>query len=184
MRIVSGKFKSRRISAPKNLPTRPTTDIAKEALFNILNNLYYFEDLSVLDLFAGIGSISLEFASRGTQQIISVDKHYGCVKFIESTSKELDLDINVIKSDVFKFLEKSRLKADIIFADPPYNFDDAQFLAISTLIFDNDLLNEDGLLIIEHSKQTDLSKNKNFSYMKKYGSSAFSFFEITSQEKS
>ena len=86
MRIISGKYKSRRINAPKNLPTRPTTDIAKEALFNILNNKYYFEDLSVLDLFAGIGSISLEFASRGTQKIVSVDKHYGCVKFIDSTS--------------------------------------------------------------------------------------------------
>ena len=181
MRIVSGKYKSRRINAPKNLPTRPTTDIAKEALFNILNNKYYFEDLSVLDLFAGIGSISFEFASRGTQNIVSVDKHYGCVQFINTMAKELDCDINVIKSDVFKFLERSNLKADIIFADPPYDFDDAQFLNISTLIFDNDLLNEDGLLIIEHSKQTDLTKNKNFSYLKKYGSSVFSFFE---QQKS
>ena len=181
MRIISGKYKSRRINAPKNLPTRPTTDIAKEALFNILNNKYYFEDLSVLDLFAGIGSISLEFASRGTQKIVSVDKHYGCVKFIDSTSKELGLDMNVIKSDVFKFLERSSLQADIIFADPPYDFDDAQFLAISTLVFDHTILNEDGLLIIEHSKQTDLSKNKNFSYSKRYGSSAFSFFENISK---
>ena len=184
MRIVSGKFKSRRINAPKNLPTRPTTDIAKEALFNILNNKYYFEDLSVLDLFAGIGSISLEFASRGTEKIVSVDKHYGCVKFIESTSKELGIDLNVIKSDVFKFLEKSSLKADIIFADPPYDFEDAKFFAISTLIFDNNLLNEDGLLIIEHSKQTDLSENNNFSYLKRYGGSVFSFFENNSKEKS
>ncbi|MCF6349128.1 MAG: 16S rRNA (guanine(966)-N(2))-methyltransferase RsmD [Flavobacteriaceae bacterium] len=177
MRIVSGKYKSRRINAPKKLPTRPTTDIAKEALFNILNNLYYFEDLSIIDLFAGIGSISFEFASRGAQHIISVDKHYGCIKFIRSISEELDMNINVIKSDVYKFLEKNNLKVDIIFADPPYNFEDEQFLAISTSIFSKDMLNENGLLIIEHSKDTDLSKNKHFSYCKRYGGSVFSFFE-------
>lgn len=177
MRIVSGKYKSRRINAPKNLPTRPTTDIAKEALFNILNNLYYFEDLSIIDLFAGIGSISFEFASRGVLNIISVDRHYGCTKFIHSIAEELDMDINVIKSDVYKFLEKNSLKADIIFADPPYSFNDEQFLAISTLVFSKDMLNENGLLIIEHSKDTDLSKNEYFSYSKRYGGSVFSFFE-------
>jgi 16S rRNA (guanine(966)-N(2))-methyltransferase RsmD len=177
MRIVSGKYKRRRINAPKNLPTRPTTDIAKEALFNILNNLYYFENLSVIDLFAGIGSISFEFASRGAQHIISVDKHYGCTKFIHNISEELDMNINVIKSDVYKFLEKHSLKADIIFADPPYSFDDEQFLAISKLIFSEDMLNENGLLIIEHSKDTDLSKNEHFSYYKRYGGSVFSFFK-------
>ena len=176
MRIISGKHKSRRINAPKNLPTRPTTDIAKEALFNILNNQYYFNDLSVLDLFAGIGSISMEFASRGTQNIVSVDKHFGCVKFISSISDELDLNITTIKSDVFKFLEKNTITADIIFADPPYSFDEAQFKAISTLVFDRNMLNEDGMLIIEHSKQTDLSGLSNFSYVKKYGGSVFSFF--------
>ena len=132
MRIVSGKYKSRRINAPKNLPTRPTTDIAKEALFNVLNNNYYFEDISVLDLFAGIGSISLEFASRGTEHIISVDNHYACVKFIEATAKDLDAEITVIKSDAFKFIEKSSLKVDVIFADPPYDLSDEQFLSLST----------------------------------------------------
>ncbi len=178
MRIVSGKYKSRRINAPKNLPTRPTTDIAKEALFNVLNNHYYFEDISVLDLFAGIGSISFEFASRGTEHIMSVDKHYGCVKFIEATAKVLDAEIDVIKSDVFKFLENSNLNVDIIFADPPYDFSDAQFLNISTLVFERNLLKENGLLIIEHSKHTDLSNNPHFTYLKKYGGSVFSFFEL------
>ncbi len=177
MRIVSGKYKSRRINAPKNLPTRPTTDIAKEALFNVLNNHYYFEDISVLDLCAGIGSISFEFASRGTTQITSVDKHYGCVKFIETTAKTLEAEIDVIKSDVFKFLEHSHLKVDVIFADPPYDFSDAQFLKISSLVFERELLNKDGLLIIEHSKHTDLSNNPHFKYLKKYGGSVFSFFE-------
>lgn len=181
MRIISGKHKSKRINAPKNLPTRPTTDIAKEALFNILNNLYYFEDLSVLDLFAGIGSISIEFASRGTKNIISVDKHFGCVQFINSISNDLDLNITTIKSDVYKFLDKNILTADIIFADPPYNFDDTQFSAIVSSVFDKQLLNNDGLLIIEHSKQTDLSSNSYFSYAKKYGGSVFSFFEAPSE---
>lgn len=178
MRIISGKHKSRRITAPKKLPTRPTTDIAKEALFNILNNLYYFDNLSVIDLFAGIGSISFEFASRGAKNIISVDSYYGCTKFIQSISDSLDMNLNVVKSDVYKFLDKSTLKADIIFADPPYSFDDEQFLAISTLVFSKNLLNENGMLIIEHSKHSDLSNHQNFSYLKKYGGSRFSFFEL------
>jgi len=107
MRIVSGKHKSRRITAPNNLPVRPTTDMAKEALFNILNNRYYFNQIEVLDLFAGIGSISFEFASRGTEKIISVDQHQGCINFLNKINDELDLDIQTIKSDVYSFLEKS-----------------------------------------------------------------------------
>jgi len=177
MRIISGKYKSRRLSAPKNLPTRPTTDIAKEALFNVLNNKYYFEDISVIDLFAGIGSISFEFASRGTENIISVDRHYGCIKFINSVSDELDLNIKTIKSDVFKFLEKNTIKANIIFADPPYDFSLEKFSTIINSVYENDMLLDGGLLIIEHSKQTDLSDHPQFNYSKKYGGSAFSFFE-------
>jgi len=177
MRIISGKHKSRRITAPKNLPARPTTDLAKEALFNILNNLYYFEDLSVIDLFAGIGSISFEFSSRGAKQVTSIDKHYACVKFICAISKKLDLDITTVKSDVYIFLEKTNLTADIIFADPPYNFDADQFSKIIGSVFSKKMLTDNGLLIIEHSKDTDLSSHKQFSYAKRYGGSMFSFFE-------
>ena len=177
MRIISGKYKSKRISAPKNLPARPTTDIAKEALFNILNNHYYFEDIRVIDLFAGIGSISLEFASRGTQNITSVDKHYGCIQFISNTAEELDLNIHTLKADVFKFLEKNAAKADVIFADPPYDFSLEQFTTIISSVFENNMLLEDGVLIIEHSKHMDLSDVNFFSYSKKYGGSVFSFFE-------
>ena len=177
MRIISGKYKGRRFNAPKNLPTRPTTDMAKEALFNILNNNYYFEELSVFDLFAGIGSISLEFASRGSTQITSVDKHYGCIQFISNIAKEFDLDITTLKSDVFKFLENTKLTADIIFADPPYAFSDDQFALIPELIFERQILNKNGLLIVEHAKHTDLSGLNHFNYIKKYGGSAFSFFE-------
>ncbi|MDX5583752.1 MAG: 16S rRNA (guanine(966)-N(2))-methyltransferase RsmD [Aureibaculum sp.] len=177
MRIISGKYKGRRITAPKNLPARPTTDISKEALFNILNNKFYFNSLSVLDLFAGIGSISFEFASRGADDIICVDQHYNSLKFIQKTAQELNFDIKTIKSDVFKYLEKTTLKHDVIFADPPYNFEKDQFANIITLVFDNDLVTEDGILIIEHSKHTDLSDIKHFDYSKKYGGSMFSFFE-------
>ena len=177
MRIISGKYKSKRITAPKNLPVRPTTDMAKESLFNILNNLFYFEEISVIDLFAGTGNISYEFASRGTQEIHAVDAYFGCIKFINQTAKELDCNIISYKSDVYKFLEKTKLTADIIFADPPYNFDEQQFLKIVTTVFEQNLLNEDGLLVVEHSNQTDLSSHPQFSYEKRYGGNVFSFFE-------
>ncbi|MBL4938958.1 MAG: RsmD family RNA methyltransferase [Lutibacter sp.] len=177
MRIISGKHKSKRISAPKKLPVRPTTDMAKEALFNIINNSYYFNEIAVLDLFSGTGNISFEFGSRGTKDITAVDAHFGCIKFISSTSNELDLNIKTIKSDVFKYLEKTNATFDLIFADPPYEFEIGLFEKIVDLIFNKNLLNEEGTLIVEHSKRTDLSKHEHFSYSKKYGGNMFSFFE-------
>ncbi len=183
MRIISGKYKSKRITAPKNLPVRPTTDMAKESLFNILNNFYYFENISVLDLFSGTGNISYEFASRGTQNIYAVDAHYACIKFINQTAKDLGIEINSYKSDVYKFLEKTPLKTDVIFADPPYDFEESQFLKIADVIFNRGLLNEDGLLIIEHSKHTDLSQHPFYSYEKRYGGNVFSFFEIVENDE-
>src|SRR5690606_23080253 len=182
MRIISGKYKGRRITAPKNLPIRPTTDMAKEALFNILNNHYHFDELKVLDLFSGSGSISYEFASRGSEDIISVDTDFGCIKFIKQTSDTFDFGINAIKSDVFSFLEKNKSEYDIIFADPPYNFTQEQFEKIPKLIFENELLAEDGMLIIEHSPHTNLEEIEYFSHSKKYGSSVFSFFIIEEGE--
>ncbi|MCK4562612.1 MAG: 16S rRNA (guanine(966)-N(2))-methyltransferase RsmD [Flavobacteriaceae bacterium] len=183
MRIVSGKHKSRRITAPNNLPVRPTTDMAKEALFNILNNRYYFDQIEVLDLFAGIGSISFEFASRGTKKIISVDQHQGCINFLNRINNELELDIQTIKSDVYSFLDKTNKRFDVIFADPPYDFTEVQFQKIIDSVFDNQLLLEDGMLIIEHSKQTNLSQNITFIKSKKYGGNMFSFFENETIEK-
>ena len=179
MRIISGLYKSRKIVAPKNLPVRPTTDMAKESLFNILNNLFYFDDVSVLDLFAGTGNISYEFASRGTENITSVDQDFGCIKFINKTAETFNMPINTIKSDVFKFLEKSKIQANIIFADPPYAFTIEQFSKIPELVFQNNLLLEDGLLIVEHSKHTNLSELKNYSYSKSYGGNMFSFFKLS-----
>lgn len=177
MRIISGLYKSRKIIAPKNLPVRPTTDMAKESLFNIINNLYYFDDIIVLDLFAGTGNISYEFASRGTDQITCVDQDFGCIKFINQTAEAFSMPIQTIKSDVFKFLEKATMQSNIIFADPPYNFTDEQFEKIPELVFQNNLLLDDGLLIVEHSKHTDLSNLKNYRYSKSYGGNVFSFFD-------
>ncbi|MCG2459562.1 RsmD family RNA methyltransferase [Flavobacteriaceae bacterium F89] len=181
MRIISGKYKGKRIAAPKKLPVRPTTDMAKEALFNILNNSYYFEKISVLDLFSGTGNISFEFASRGTDQIIAVDTDFGCVKFIDKTAKELHFNITAIKSNAFAYLEKAAQKTDIIFADPPYDMLLSEFDKIPELVFKNQLLQEDGLLIIEHSKHMTLSSSPYFSGQRKYGGSVFSFFENISE---
>lgn len=178
MRIISGKFKARRIQAPKKLPVRPTTDMAKESLFNILNNLYYLDEISVLDLFSGTGNISYEFASRGTEHITSVDQNYNCIKFINETAESFEMAIQTIKSDVFKFLESTKQQHTIIFADPPYNFSLEQFSKIPELIFKNSLLKTGGLLIVEHSKHTDLSLLEHYTYSKHYGGNVFSFFEI------
>ncbi len=176
MRIISGIYKGRRITAPKKLPVRPTTDMAKEALFNILNNQYYLNDISVLDLFSGSGNISYEFASRGTEHITAVDDNYGCIKFINETAEAFDMSISTIKSDVFKFLEKSKQKHTLIFADPPYDFEIEIFSKIPELVFKNELLEEEGLLIVEHSKHTDLSQLEHYSHSKSYGGNVFSFF--------
>lgn len=177
MRIISGIHKGIRLSAPKKLPVRPTTDMAKEALFNILNNHYYFDAISVIDLFAGTGNISYEFASRGCTKITSVDGHFGCVRYINETANKLNIDIHTLKSDVYKFLEKTNIKAHVIFADPPYDFELEKLVIIVDHVFNRHLLLEEGVLIIEHSKHTDLSKHSTFSYSKKYGGNMFSFFE-------
>jgi 16S rRNA (guanine(966)-N(2))-methyltransferase RsmD len=177
VRIISGKHKGRRISPPKNLPVRPTTDMSKEALFNVLNNHFNFSGLKVLDLFAGTGNISYEFASRGCDNVIAVDGDFGCIKFIKQTADEFDFTITAIKSDVMKFLDKNSNSYDIIFADPPYAFDQETFEKIVKTVFERELLQEDGMMIIEHSKYTKMTHLDNFSFQKGYGGSFFSFFE-------
>lgn len=178
MRIISGKYKGRRLTAPKKLPVRPTTDMAKESLFNILNNHFNFPGLKILDLFAGTGNISYEFASRGAEPITCVDADFGCINYIKKTAKELDFDITTIKSDVFKFLERCNSSFDIVFADPPYHLSQEQFESIVTLILEREILDEEGMLIVEHSKDTKLEHLENFSFAKNYGGTTFSFFEF------
>jgi 16S rRNA (guanine966-N2)-methyltransferase len=176
MRIISGTYKGRRLTAPKNLPVRPTTDFAKEALFNILRVRYYFDELTVLDLFSGTGNISFEFASRGVPNITSVDAHQGCIQYINKIAEEFSFPITTVKSDVAKYLENASGKYDIIFADPPYEFTPETLESFTQQVFKNSLLNPDGLLIIEHPKQSDLSSLQHFVEARKYGNSAFSFF--------
>lgn len=183
MRIISGKYKGRRIAPPKNLPVRPTTDMSKEALFNVLNNHFNFSELKVLELFAGTGSISYEFASRGCSPILCIDGDMGCVNFIKKTAKEFDFDITAIKSDVFKFLEKHHGNYDIIFADPPYGLAQKEFEKIIEQIFESELLDEEGMLVVEHSKYTKLDHMANYSFQKNYGGSVFTFFEFESDDE-
>jgi 16S rRNA (guanine(966)-N(2))-methyltransferase RsmD len=183
VRIISGKFKGRRISPPRNLPVRPTTDMSKEALFNVLNNHFNFEGLKVLDLFSGTGNISYEFASRGSNNITSVDGDFGCIKFIKQTATEYDFNIAAIKSDVLKYIEKCKAKYDIIFADPPYALDQKTFETIVLAVFDKNLLEDAGMMIIEHSKYTKLDHLIHFSFKKSYGGSIFSFFEINANKE-
>lgn len=183
MRIISGKYKGRRISPPKNLPVRPTTDMSKEALFNVLNNHFNFGELKVLDLFAGTGNISYEFASRGSSPITAVDGDFGCIKFIKQTAAEFDFSITAIKSEVVKFLEKHTGTFDIIFADPPYDFDQKTFEKIVTTALERGLLDPEGMMVIEHSKFTKMEHLPHFSFQKSYGGSFFSFFELNQEEE-
>lgn len=177
MRIVGGMLKGLRLNPPPGLPVRPTTDMAKEALFNILGNQFDFEEIRVLDLFSGTGSISMEFASRGVPDITSVDKNSGCYYYLKIFSKKYQIPaINPIKADVFKFLEKESKPFDIIFADPP--FDLPTLTTIPEIIFKQDLLKDDGLFIIEHPTAKVLSNKIHFKEQRKYGYSSFSFFSL------
>jgi len=181
MRIVSGTHKSKRITAPKNLPVRPTTDMAKESLFNILNNNYYFDEVRVLDLFSGTGNISYEFASRGTEKILCVDQNTNCIRFINKTATELGFDaITTIKADVFDFLEKHKQEHDIIFADAPYDLEGLD--KIVEMVFAKKLLSQTGVLILEHDKEQDFSELPYFVSSRRYGNVNFSFFEWEEEE--
>lgn len=176
MRIISGHNRGRKIKTPPNLPVRPTTDFAKEGLFNILANRVNFETLNVLDLFAGTGNISFEFASRGAVSIKSIDTNNQCVEFIRRTAVELKFEnLRSIKSNAFKFLSNAVETFDLIFADPPYDLEEA--INIPDLVFENELLNDDGILIVEHARNLSFSDHYNFTQHRKYGNVNFSFFE-------
>jgi len=177
LRIISGTHKSLRITAPKELPVRPTTDMAKESLFNILNNFYYLDEIRVLDLFAGIGSISFEFASRECPDITAVDNHQGCIAFIEQTAKKYNMSdaISTRRADVFDFIARCNEQYDVIFCDPPFAMENIEDLPVK--IMEKDLLTEDGILIVEHGPQTDLESFPYFDQVRKYGNIRFSIFK-------
>jgi len=175
MRIIGGTLRGLRLNPPKNLPVRPTTDLAKEALFNILQNQIDFEGLKVLDLFCGTGNISLEFASREAEKVISVDRSIHCVDYVKDTARQHRLDqIKTYKADVFKFLEIETEQFDLIFADPPYDLN--KIPEIPKMIFEKQLLKPGGLLIVEHQSMQNLSNHPAFVEQRKYGHSSFSFF--------
>lgn len=180
MRIIGGSLKGIRLQPPGNLPVRPTTDMAKEALFNILQNRFDLEQCKVLDLFAGTGNISLEFASRNSEKILAVDQHFGCVKWIKDTAIKHELsNLEVRKADVFKLLGQLGEKFDIIFADPPYNL--ATIPQIPVIVKEKDLLATDGLLVVEHQSNMRLDTQPGYIETRKYGNSSFSFFEFSAE---
>ncbi len=176
MRIISGSHKGRQIFPDKNFSARPTTDFAKENIFNVLTNYIEIEGMRTLDLFSGTGSISYEFASRGATEIISVEQNYKHYAFIKRMAEELKFDkMKVYKTDVFLACKKLQgKKFDIIFADPPYNLD--KILEIPAAVFDNDLLADEGIVIIEHPASIDFSIHPRFTEHRQYGSVNFSLF--------
>ena len=176
MRIISGTYKGRHINPPKNITARPTTDFAKESLFNLLTNRIDYEDCSVLDLFSGTGSISFEFVSRGVRDVIAVELAHTQQNFIIATSKALGIrNLTVIRADVFKYLRSCAIKFDIIFADPPYTLDNIP--EIPDIIFENQLLTDNGWLILEHSANNDFTSHPHFVEHRVYGNVNFSFFQ-------
>lgn len=163
---------------PKAFPSRPTTDFAKEGLFNVLENRISFHQLTILDLCAGTGNISFEFASREAGKITAVDSNFNCVKFITTLAKELEIaeDIQVIKADALKYVQQTNMVYDVIFADPPYA--EKFHLDLVNTVFERKLLSDFGWLIVEHGRDTDLTTHPHFVDMKKYSGVNFSFFKL------
>lgn len=175
MRVISGIYKHRRFDVPRSFKARPTTDFAKENLFNVLNNYLDFEGLSALDLFAGTGSISIELVSRGCDKVLSVEKDRQHYLFIKKVMTEVKTDKCMpICGDVFKFISRSTEQFDFIFADPPYAL--TELASIPDLIFEHNLLAEDGLFVLEHGKDCDFCQHAHFLEHREYGSVNFSFF--------
>lgn len=176
MRIVSGIYRGRTIVPPRNLRARPTTDFAKENLFNVLGSRIDFEDISVLDLFSGTGSISYEFASRGAREITSVEINPVHYSFICDTAKKLGASaIHPVKANVFLYLKSCVRKFDVIFSDAPYDLEGSE--EIINLVFQRGLLNPSGLLIFEHSGALDFSSHEKFVQQRVYGSVHFAVFQ-------
>jgi 16S rRNA (guanine(966)-N(2))-methyltransferase RsmD len=176
VRIISGFLKARRFSIPKSFPARPTTDFAKEGLFNVLEHQMSLYDLEILDLCAGTGNISFEFLSREASSVVAVDSNTNCLRYIQKNAIEFGISeqLETYKSDILAFLNRTDRKFDLIFADPPYEY---KFHAeIARIVFERNLLKEDGLLIIEHGRHTHVKELPNFNLVRNYGNVYFSFF--------
>jgi len=179
MRIISGKFGGRRINPPANMPhTRPTTDIAKEGLFNILQNRIHFEDIKTLDLFGGTGSISYELASRGAGDLTIVEKDNAMHAFIKKNVEMLGIqNCKVLKMEVFNFLAKCSEQYDFIFAGPPYALGTIDELP--KVIVSKKLIAQDGFFVLEHTPRNSYENFEGFSFVRNYGTTLFSFFEAS-----
>jgi 16S rRNA (guanine(966)-N(2))-methyltransferase RsmD len=176
VRVVSGELGGRRFSPPSKMKARPTTDIAKEGLFNVLRNIIDFSDISVLDLFSGTGSISYEFASRGAKDICSVEIESKNIVFIKKTSEIFKIkNHDFFRADAFRFLEKTNKQYNVIFADPPYQ--SKRIEELPKIVFDRNLLKEEGVFVLEHSKDFSFSDNKAFLQQRSYGGVCFSIFQ-------
>ncbi len=175
MRVVGGKYRNRRIVPPQGIDARPTTDFAKEGLFNVLQHSTALEEIRVLDLFAGTGSISLEFLSRGAAEVISVEQENKLYGYIKRTAKDLnETNWRVVRSDVFTFLNSHRGLYDIVFADPPFYMEGIE--RIPQLILENGLLGTEGLLILEHHDKISFKTLPGYQKTREYGMIQFSFF--------
>ena len=175
MRIIAGSLKGRRLNPPQNLPVRPTTDMAREGLFNILNNYVDYEDCAVMDLFAGTGAMSVEFISRGVREVTAVDINNACTEYIKTEAQRLELrSLRVVRADVFDLLKRANRKFDIVFADPPYAIEGLQKLP--TLVFEHQLLTDDGIFILEHPREYSFEEHPHFWQHRNYGKVNFTFF--------
>lgn len=176
MRIISGKYRGRSINPPRNLRARPTTDFAKENLFNVLNNYIDYEDTDVLDLFAGTGSVSYEFASRGARSVTSVEINSVHYNFIRQTAQQLEIDnFYAVKANVFLYLKNCPKHFDLIFSDAPYDLEGSE--EVVSLVLDGNILREGGIFIFEHSGKQNFSSHENFWQLRSYGSVHFSMFK-------
>jgi len=182
MRIISGEYKGRRIRPPATLLLRPTTDYAKESLFNVLNNMIDFSETRVLDLFAGTGNISFEFASRGCPEILAIDIERRCVDFINTTAKALGMSaLSAYRVNTWVFLKKVHGNFDLVFADPPYEIKELEKLP--GLILSSGVLNPSGLLVLEHSDAYSFTGNPFFDQLREYGKVCFSIFRLSRDEQ-
>ncbi len=177
MRIIGGKHKGRKLHPPRGLKARPTMDITKESLFNALKSRFFFDEIDVLDLFAGTGNISLEFASRDAAHITAVDRQPAAVRFIRKTAEEWELPVDVIQADVFDFLRQPAYRHfDVIYADPPYGLEQSDFERLINLVFENQWLAPEGLLVVEHHRTMRFDRHPRYVRSRRYGQSVLSFF--------
>lgn len=182
MRIIAGSLRGRKLNPPTTLPVRPTTDMARESLFNILNNYRDYDECTILDLFAGTGAVSFEFISRGAKEVTAIDINNQCTDFIKATSRQLGINnLHVVRTDVFDLLKRAYKKFDIVFADPPYALD--KLASLPDIIFEQNILNEDGIFILEHPREYQFEEHPHFWQHRHYGKVNFTFFAQSFDEQ-